>query len=85
MLEYIEDPFSENDNKGFHILKNALESQYPNVKIGMQAPFKDSRIDKVKDVTKPKTPEQLAEEQKLAEQPPPIIEEKGAKKPPGKP
>jgi hypothetical protein len=83
LLEYIEDPFSELDNNGYRVLKAALAEQFPNVKIGLQSVFKDSKLEKVMDVTKPKTPEQLEEERKLLEAPP-VVEEKNVKKGPAK-
>lgn len=65
LLEYIEDPFAETDPNGYRVFKTAIAEQYPQVRIGMQAPFKDSRLEKVIDITKPKTAEEI-EEEKLA-------------------
>jgi len=57
LLEYIEDPFAEIDSNGYRILKNALKDHCPLVKIGLAGAFKDSRIEKVQEITKPKTAE----------------------------
>ena len=57
LLEYLEDPFAENDANGYKLLKAALSEQYPLVKIGLQNAFKDCKIEKVQDVTRPKTAE----------------------------
>jgi hypothetical protein len=89
LLEYVEDPFAEIDSNGYRILKNALSESCPQVKIGLAGAFKDSRIEKVQEITKPKTAEEREKEQikiKEEEKRPPTNEQdkkKGA--PPVKP
>jgi len=86
LLEYIEDPFAENDANGYRLLKTALHDQYPHVQIGLLNAFKECKIEKVQQVTRPKSAEQLAEEEKQKEalaQRPPTQEEK-KKAPPAK-
>lgn len=63
LLEYVEDPFAENDSNGYRILKNALSESCPTVKIGLASTFKDSKIEKVQEITKPKTADQIEKEQ----------------------
>lgn len=68
LLEYIEDPFCENDNSGYKLLKTNLEESFPWVKIGMQNIVKESRLEKVVDVTRPMTVEEIEQERALSSQ-----------------
>lgn len=85
LLEYIEDPFAENDNIGYRALKLALSESFSHIKIGLQNIFRDSRIEKVKEITKAKTQDQQDEEKMTtsSQQRPPTNEEK-KKAPAGK-
>ena len=66
LLEYIEDPFFENDNGGYKLLRSSLEESFPGVRIGMQNIVHESRLEKVIDVTRPMTEEELEQERVLS-------------------